>query len=159
LTRAFGLVNDGAVDADQLLRCAVVRLKVVVTDGPVARLAAYVAVWVVAQIGAPCVEALQAEVRGRKAQRDATVELCAAADDLRRVAFDGGAILPVALAVDVRLVVDIGFDMARIVSGPTVRHAWQLDALLRPRGEQLVALEVTQAVRVLILRPQQRPLF
>ena len=157
--RRLLLVLARAVEADDPLGLGVVRLELVVGDRPVARLALDLAVGVVAQVGAAGVEARQAQVVGREAQRDAAVELRAAADDLGGVALDRRAVLAVGVAVDVRLVVEVGLDVAGVERRADVRHPRHRQALLGAGGEQLVALEVAQAVGRLLLGAQQRALL
>src|SRR5208337_3783724 len=149
------LVGPRAVYADEVLSLAVVAVQHLVADRPVASLAADV----VGDIGTTVVEALEAKVGRGVAERDPAVVLGPATDHLRGVPFDRGAICVVRPAVDVRLVVEVGLDLARIVRRALVGHAVNVEDLFGAIRDQFVAAELAPPGRRLVTGPEKRPLF
>ena len=132
------LARDLAVDSNHRFSLCVVRLELIVSKRPIARLANNFAVRI-SREGSSFVAATQLEITCDVPVRDAAIELCATAHDLSGIAFDRRLVLAVEGSINVWLVVDIRFDVAGIVTRSAIGNLRQFDAFLDAGRKQLIA--------------------
>ncbi len=85
--------------------------------------------------------------------------LCPAADALTSIALNRSKVAAAVLPIDVRLVVKVGLDVARVEGGSGVGEAWNGQSLFGTVGNELVAFVVAQPEWIVGLWTIKRPLF
>src|SRR5208337_2154886 len=102
-----------SIEAHQLFRLAVVRLQIVVTDRPIARVSLDIIVWIARQRRPIGVKRLQSEIERGIPQRDSPIMLSTSSDYLSRISLDRLPIRSVGRLIDVRFIVEIRFNVTR----------------------------------------------